>query len=152
MSKISLTGKDTQIINGRILNDLANGDVTKLTFPTEKWRIKTGKNGNSIYSYSYDGRTINVEMRVLLGSDDDAFLNNLANLADNNPAAFTLLTGTFVKNIGDGVGNITPVTYTLSGGVIKKGIEAVENAEGNEEQAVAVYEFMFTNAARTIGQ
>lgn len=149
---ISLTGKDTQIINGRILNDLAEGDITKITFPTDKWTVKTGKNGNSIFAYNYTGRQVEMEMRVLLGSDDDSFLNNLANVADNDPAAFTLLTGAFVKNVGDGAGNITPVTYSLSGGVVRKGLDASENAEGNTEQAVVVYRFLFTGASRTIGQ
>ena len=152
MSVISLTGKDTQIINGRILNDLPDGDVTKVTFNSDKWSIKTGKNGNSIYAYNYTGRQIEMDVRVLLGSDDDAFLNNLATLADNNPAAFTLLNGTFVKNTGDGAGGITPVTYSLSGGVIRRGMDALENADGVTEQAVVVYRFFFSNASRTVGQ
>lgn len=149
---ISLTGKDTQIINGRILNDLPDGDVTKLTFNNDKWTVKTGKNGNSIYAYNYSGRQIEMELRVLLGSDDDAFLNNLANVADNDPSSFTLLVGSFVKNVGDGNGNITPVTYALSGGVIRRGMDAIENSEGNTEQAVVLYRLFFSNASRTIGQ
>lgn len=151
MSTIALTGKDVVKLNGRILNDFAEGDVAALTFPNDMVTIKTGKNGNSIYAFKNDGRQVEFTLRVLLGSADDKFLNNLAALMKNDPAVFVLLTGEFVKNVGDGAGLITPVTYILSGGAISKGVEATDNADGNTDQAVAVYHMKFSNGDRSIG-
>lgn len=148
----SLTGKDTIIIAGRVLNDFADGDTCKLEYPNDLSVMKTGKNGNTIYAYQYSGLQCTVELRVLLGSSDDAFLNGLLSLFNQNPPSFTLLTGEFVKNIGDGQGNITPVSYVLSGGAFKKQIPAVENADGDTNQAIAMYSLHFSNAPRSVGQ
>lgn len=151
MSTITLTGKDVVKINGRILNDFAEGDVAALTFPNDMVTIKTGKNGNSIYAFKNDGRQVDFALRVLVGSSDDKFLNNLAALMKNDPAAFVLIAGEFVKNAGNGAGAITAVTYILAGGVISKGVEATDNADGTTDQAVAVYHMKFSNGDRSIG-
>jgi hypothetical protein len=148
---VSLTGKDTVSINGVIFNDLADGDCAALTFPNDITQVKTGKNGNSIYAFKYDGRTCNLSLRVIRGSANDRFLNQLLSVYKNNPAGFVLLTGVLVKNVGDGAGNVTSDTYTLSGGTFKKETEVKENAEGDTEQAVAIYTLIFSNAPRSIG-
>jgi hypothetical protein len=147
----SLTGKDTIKINGRILNDFADGDCAVLTFPNDISVVKTGKGGNSIYAFKYDGNVCEVALRILRGSADDKFLNNLLALLKNDPAAFTLMQGEFTKNIGDGAGGITTDTYIMSGGTFKKQTEVKENAEGDVEQAVAIYSLIFSNAPRAIG-
>jgi hypothetical protein len=151
MPTTSLTGKDTQKINGRILNDFADGDCASLTFPNDLSVIKTGKNGNSIYAFNYSGNQCDVTMRILRGTPDDKFLNNLLATLKNDPAGFTLMTGEFTKNIGDGAGGITQDTYIMSGGTFKKQTEVKENAEGDTEQAVAIYNLIFSNAPRAIG-
>lgn len=148
----SLTGKDTIIIAGRVLNDFADGDTCKLDYPNDLSVMKTGKNGNTIYAYQYSGLQCTVELRVLLGSTDDGFLNGLLSLFNQNPPAFTLMTGEFIKNIGDGNGNIKPISYVLSGGAFKKQVPAVENADGDTNQAIAVYSLHFSNAPRNVGQ
>jgi hypothetical protein len=147
----SLTGKDTLKINGRILNDLADGDCAVLTFPNDLSSIKTGKSGNAIYAFNYSGNQCEVALRVLRGSSDDKYLNNLLSLLKNDPAAFSLMQGEFTKNIGDGAGGISQDTYIMSGGTFKKQTEVKENAEGDTEQAVAIYNLMFSNAPRAIG-
>lgn len=146
----SLTGKDTIIINGRVLNDFADGDTCKLDYPNDLSVIKTGKNGNSIYAFQYSGLQCTVELRVLLGSSDDSFLNALMSTFINNPPAFSLMTGEFIKNIGDGSGDITPTSYVLSGGTFKKQVPALENADGDTNQAIAVFMLQFTNAPRSV--
>ena len=146
---LTLVGKDTVKLNNRIINDQANGECGKLTFPNDKWIADVGKNGNAILSYSYKGLLVEFELRILRGSSDDKFLNGLANDADNNPAAFSLITGEIIKNLGDAAGNQSQDIYFLSGGVIKKGVDSVEIAEGGAEQAVAVYHLFFTKAIRT---
>ena len=50
MSTIALSGSDTIVVNDRVLNDLADQDTAQLEFPNEIAGIKTGKNGNAIYS------------------------------------------------------------------------------------------------------
>lgn len=150
MSEVSLTGKDTIIVNGRVLNDFADGDTCKLDYPNDLSVVKTGKNGNSIYAFQYSGLQCTMELRLLLGSSDDAFMNALLSTFINNPPAFTLLNGEFIKNIGDGASNISPTSYITSGGTFKKNVPAVENADGDTNQAIAVYMLHFTNAPRQV--
>lgn len=148
---VSLTGDDTIKINDRILVDFGDGDTAVLDFPNDRMNAKTGKDGNSIFSYNNSGRQVTFVLRLLRGGPDDIFLNNLLANLDNNPAAFTLLSGEFIKNIGDGQGNIKQDIYTMSGGTFKRGVNAKENTEGDTEQAISVYNLLFTNAPRSIG-
>src|SRR5690348_10966631 len=134
MSTVALTGKDTIKINDRLLNDLCDQDTCVLDFPNDLMSVKTGKNGNSIFAFNYTGRQVEVTLRVLRGSADDKFLNNLLQIMIGNPPAFTLMNGTFQKNIGQGNGSIIADIYVLSGGVFKKNTAAKENAEGDTEQ------------------
>ena len=69
MSVVSLTGKDTVIVNGTILNDLADGDCAALTFPDFLTQGKTGKNGNTIYAFNTTGRRCKLVLRLIRGSD-----------------------------------------------------------------------------------
>lgn len=147
----SLSGKDTIKINGRILNDFGDGDTAVLNYPNDLFTIKTGKNGNSIYAFNASGRQCEVTLRVLRGGADDKFLNNLLALCLNDPAAFSLLQGEFTKNVGDGQGNTISDTYIMSGGVFRKPVEVKENVDGDTEQALAIYSFIFSNAPRSIG-
>lgn len=151
MPVVSMTGKDTIAINGTILNDLADGDVAILTFPTDLTQLKTGKNGNSLYGFNNTGRQCQLVLRLVRGSADDKFLNQLLSLYKNDPSGFSLLTGNLIKNVGDGAGNIISDNYTLSGGTFKKETEAKENADGDVEQSVSIYTLMFSNAPRAIG-
>ena len=149
MSTKAITGKDTIIINGRILNNFGKGDVAKITYPEDKWNVAVGKDGNSIFSFKYAGLKCEVELLVLRSSDDDKFLNSLDITAVNNPAAFSLITGEFIKNTGDGAGNVSQEIYLLSGGVIRKGVEAKENTDGEEGQSMSQYFLTFASSGRT---
>ena len=151
MSVVSLTGKDTITINGVIFNDLADGDCAVLTFSNVLTNLKTGKNGNTLYAFNYTGRQCKLSLRLVRGSSNDKYLNQLLSLYKNDPASFTLMTGALVKNIGDGAGNITSDTYTLSGGAFEKETEVKENSEGEIDQSVAIWSLMFSNAPRSIG-
>jgi hypothetical protein len=146
----SITGKDTIIIDGRILNDLAVGDCAALTFPNDLIQLKTGKNGNTLYGFNHSGRQCQLILRVVRGSGDDRFLNKRLSMFKNAPAAFTLMTGQMTKNVGDGRGNVSSDTYTLSGGAFKKETQAKENADGEIEQSESIYELTFSNAPRSI--
>jgi hypothetical protein len=148
---VALTGSDVIKLNNRIFSAFADGDCAHLTFPNDLVVVKTGKSGNSIYGFKNDGRQVDLTLRVVVGSSDDKFLNGLLALMKNDPAAFTLITGEFTKRVGDGQGNITAITYILSGGVVSKQPEAVDNADGNTDQALAIWNFRFSNGNRSIG-
>ena len=148
---VSLTGQDTHKINGRILNDLCDGDCVSIEFDTDLVTAKKGKNGNTIYAVNEGGKMSKASYRILAGSADDKFLNALFVEFKNDPAAFTLLTGESTKRIGDGAGGIKNVIYSMNGGLIKKSPSMKDNAEGDTEQAMVTWELIFGNAARSIG-
>lgn len=150
MAAVALSGKDTLILNNRSLADLADGDVATLEFPTEIASLKTGKDGNSIYSLNETGKQADLKLKVIRGSSDDKFLLNLLTQQQANFAGTILLTGTFIKNIGDGKGNVLRDTYELSGGIFTKQIMVKSNVEGDSGQSTSEYTFKFSNAPRVI--
>lgn len=150
MSSVSLTGSDTIILNNRVISDLADGDCVNLDFPNEIAALKTGKNGNVIYTLNETGQEAVVTMRTIRGSADDRFLNGLMAIQKQNFAGFILLSGEFIKKIGDGEGNVRNDTYILTGGIFTKQINAKTNVESDVEQSVSIYEFKFARAPRVI--
>lgn len=150
MSTIALSGSDTIVLNNNPLADLADGNCVELTFPNDIANVKTGKNGNSIYGLNESGKQCEVKLRVVRGSNDDKFLNNLLAQQQNNFDQTVLMIGQFVKKIGDGQGNVTSDTYIMSGGVFTKQVEAKTNVEGETEQSVAIYTMKFSNAPRVL--
>ena len=149
-NSVALSGSDTINLNNHILVDLADGNCVELTFPNDIANVKTGKNGNSIYGLNESGKQAEVKVRVLRGSADDKFLNNLLSQQNANFAGTVLLIGQFIKKIGDGQGNITSDTYIMSGGVFTKQIEGKTNVEGETDQSIAVYTIKFSNAPRVL--
>lgn len=150
MGSVAMSGADTLSINNQVLADFADGNVAELTFPNDIANVKTGKNGNSIYGLNESGRQCELKIKVLRGSADDKFLNNLLAQQQNNFAGFPLMIGELVKKIGDGQGNITSDTYVLSGGVFSKQTEGKTNVDGETDQSTAVYTIKFSNAPRAI--
>lgn len=150
MSTISLTGSDTVVVNGRVFADFADADIAALTFPNDIAQVKTGKNGNAIYALNESGRQSELVIRVIRGSSDDKFLQNLLTQQQSNFAGFVLMYGEFVKRVGDGQGNISADTYIVSGGIFTKQVEAKSNVEGDTEQSVSIYHMKFSNSPRVI--
>lgn len=150
MSTIALSGNDTVIINNRSFSDFADGNVAELTFPNDIANVKTGKDGNSIYGLNESGKQAEFKLRLIRGSADDKFLNGLLAQQQLNFAGFPLMTGQFIKKIGNGLGQIQNDTYITSGGVFTKQVEAKSNVEGESEQSVAIYTLKFSNAPRVI--
>lgn len=147
----SLTGNDTIIIGGQLFTDFADGIVAEIQFPTDLVQVKRGKNGNTIFALNNQGFQSEVNLRILLGRANDSFLNAQMVNMQNNFAGFTLLNGVFVKNVGDGNGNITPVTYIMSGGVLKRNPNAISNADGDANQSLAEWHIIFGNNDRQVG-
>lgn len=150
MSTVAMSGSDTIVLNNRLFTDLADGNCVELTFPNDIAQVKTGKNGNSIYGLNESGKQAEAKIRIVRGSSDDKFLNNLLAQQQSNFAGFALMIGQFIKQIGDGAGNIGSDTYILSGGVFTKQIEGKTNVEGDTEQSVAIYTLKFSNAPRAL--
>lgn len=150
MATIALSGSDSVTINNTVLTDLADGDCVTLEYPNEIASVKTGKNGNSIYGLNESGKQATMKLRVIRGSADDKFLNNLLAQQQANFAGTVLIIGEFVKLLGDGKGNVSNDTYITSGGVFTKQVMAKTNVEGDATQSVAEYELRFSNAPRII--
>lgn len=150
MSFTALSGQDTLILNNYIFTGLGDANYAELTFPNEIASIKTGKNGNSIFGFNESGKQCELKIRVLRGSSDDKFLNNLLSQQQANFAGTVLLQGQYIKKIGDGQAGITADTYVLSNGVFVKIPEAKSNAEGDVEQSLAIWMIKFTLAPRVL--
>lgn len=149
MPVYALTGNDTIQVGGRVLKNFGDGDVAKIAFPNDLVAVKRGKNGNSVFNLMASGAQSNVELRLLRGSPDDAYLNGLLIQMRADLPTFVLLDGYFVKRIGDGQGNITYDTYLMAGGVFVKIPEAAENTEGATDPALAIYLLKFANNKRS---
>ena len=147
---VAFTGKDVVVVNDRILNDLGDGDFAVLTYPEDLVTTTVGKNGTALHGYNEPGRMAELELRVLKGSPDDSFLNDLLVRFQETPTNFSLLTGNFTKRIGLGDGNFKEDNYSLSGGVFSKNVESKSNVSGDTDQAVSVYSLRFTRAERGI--
>ena len=145
MPAVALSGNDTVSLNNQILVDFADANCAELTFPNEIANVKIGKNGNAIYGLNTTGQMAELKLRMLRGSSDDKFLNQLLVDQQNNFAGTILIFGEFIKKIGDGKGNITNDTYVTSGGVFIKIPEAKTNVEGDSEQSVTIYTIRFSN-------
>ena len=155
MALAALTGNDTITFyvgsTSRTLNDFGDGDVVSLEFPNDILGMKIGKNGNALYAINQTGRECDVTLRLVRGSNDDAFFNDLFEGMKADITTFTLMNAQFVKKVGDGRGNVTRDIYKLSGGAFDKAVPAKDNQEGDTEQAITVYTFKFANAPRTLG-
>ncbi len=150
MSFVALSGEDTSIINGRVLTDFADQNVVELTFPNEIANVKTGKNGNAIYGLNETGKQAECKIRLIRGSPDDKYMNGLLAQQQANFSGFPLMTGEFIKKLGDGSGAITSDQYVLGGGIFTKQVEGKTNVEGDTEQSVAIYTLKFSNAPRVL--
>ena len=150
MTIFALTGGDTITINLRPLNDLADDDTCTVSFPNELCSVNSGKNRNTIYALNETGNNAEVTLRVIMGSSDDKFLNGLLASQQADLPAFTLMTGTFIKRVGDGNGKVTYNSYPLQGGVFTKLPDVKENVTGDKEQAIITYNLKFALAPRVL--
>lgn len=150
LGAVALTGNDTVIINGTVITGFVDGDTAELTWPNEMATVKVGKNGNALFGFNAMGGIGDFKQRLLRGCADDQMLNQLLNLQNNNFAGTILITAQFVKKIGDGAGNITSDTYIAAGGIMKKGVPAKMNSEGDATQSTVEYMITFANVVRVI--
>jgi hypothetical protein len=150
MTTFTVTSDDTLTLYDRIISDMADDDVSAISFPNDAVSLKTGKNRNSIYAKNEAGNNANLTLRVIRGSSDDQFLQAQIAAMEADFVSTVLATGEFVKRLGDGQGNVVRDVYTLQGGVIVRRIDGKENVNGDAGQAVAVYNMTFALAQRSI--
>lgn len=150
MTTYTVTSNDTLTLNGNVFTDLALDDVTSITFPNDLVTQKTGKNGNTIIAQNAPGQNANMTLRVMRGSDDDQFLQNILTASLGDFPSTPLINGSFVKKLGDGAGNIKRDTYQLAGGTISKIPDGKENVSGDVTQGEAIYLIKFPSATRII--
>lgn len=154
----NITANDTLIISGMFNGSLVQQTFTTLSdkstvhleFANDLANGTVGKNGNGIIAANKKGSMSEMTLRPLMANADDNFL--LAQLAQwtANPTAFVVLTGSFVKNFGDGQGNQVRKSYVLNGGFVQKHTDLTENVEGETDQAVSVYKLRWLNAVPVI--
>ncbi len=138
----------TSIINNRVLSDFADDAYEQITYDEDQVSVTIGKNGNGIYQVLPAGKKATISYRVIIGSSDDIFLNNLLNV--QNTGVFTLISGSSSKLQNDGAGGSKAITYTLEDGVITKGVDSAMQSSDNKDVAVAVYNLTFRSVVRTI--
>lgn len=139
MPVTAVTGTDTLIINGRIITALADASAVDLTAPNDLSVVKRGKDGNLVYGKNEMGRMANMVIRLVLGSDDDKYLNSLLAQWKQSTSDFILMTGAFYKRTGDGAGGLQTKVHQLTGGVPKNFPEALTAADGNTDQSVSIW-------------
>ena len=150
MTTYAITGDDSLLLNARLLEDLTDGSVVTISYDNERVGLSTGKNGTTVFADNRQGVNATVELRVLIGSKTDKFLNGLSIEQENDTIGFTLLSGIFSKRIGDGNGNIQYLRYALNGGMFSKFPDTQENNTGDTEQGTAVYTLKFAAVDRAI--
>ena len=149
MSIFTLTGDDSIIINDIPLNDFADGDIGSLSLPNNIFDMQTGKNGNTIFALDESGNNATLTVRVLMSSNDDKRLNGMIPKSKGF-AQSVLATGSVVKQVGDGQGNVSYNTYLLAGGMVQKKPDVKSNVNGDASQAVIEYVIQFAEANRAI--
>lgn len=150
MGTYNLVADGTFTVYDRVLNDFADDDISTITFPNDFIGLKSGKNGNTIYTRNETGRNAQAVLRLIRGSSDDIFLQEKLAALRADFATAELAFGSFRLRIGDGEGNVTTDVYTLTAGIISKQVEVKENVSGDTNQGVTVYTMMFADAERTI--
>ena len=150
MGTFSLLGADTVKIGDRVLTDFGSGEVAKISYATELATVKTGKNGNTIFVQNASGFQASLEVKLIRGSRDDKAIQSLLTSYRSNPTAFVLQNAELSKKIGDGAGTVQSDTYILTGGIPTKQVEVTVNLEGDVEQAISVYTWVFAVSDRAI--
>ena len=147
----SITGQDTLTIDGVPINDWFDANCGEYTYSGEIAKMKKGKNGNTIVAMDETGNVMDIKIRLLASSTDDARFQEKLTGFVQNPTGFVGMSGTLVKRYGDGTGNAKKITYVLSFGIFSKNIDATTNSEGDANQGVAIYVLKFGTANRVIG-
>ena len=81
-------------------------------------------------------------------SEDDTYLQSRLQAYRGDPVGYMVDFMHLVKIYGSGFGEVTSEVYQLQSGIPVKQIEATINVEGDTDQAIAVYTWVFANTIR----
>lgn len=144
----TLVGRDTIILDGREMTDVGYGDVVSVEMPNSFVTLETGKDGNTVFVFQESGRQINVKLRVLVGRDDDQWLNAKFETMKNDFIHHSLFTMSLAKQVGDGNGGVITTRWQLEGGVFTTPPSTKYNVSGDGEQAIQEYSFAFARGTK----
>lgn len=147
---VSLTGSDVVTINGRVFHDFAVGTVVKLSFDADLVTVAAAKNGNVVYALNETGKMSKLELKLLVGSSDDRYINSLLASQNQDFSGTVLAVGSFVKRVGNGAGVVTNVIYNTLGGVVVRFPEATTDTTGNTEQSIVTWTLHFGQNSRAL--
>lgn len=150
MATVALTGKDVFILDERVFSGFGDGDVVLVDFPNTLAEMKTGKNGNGVGAANSSGLNATITIKVLRGGSDDKWLNSRFNQFINDSVSFSMFSGSFVKRIGNGSGNVTDDIYKISGALPNKMPNTKDNTDGDVEQSQSIYVLSAFNVRRSI--
>lgn len=148
MATDTLVGRDTIIIDGRTITDVGYGDVVSIDMPNSFCTLETGKDGNTVFVFIEGGRQINVKVRVLVGREDDQWLNSKFEQMKNDFIHHNLFTMSLAKQVGDGQGQVITTRWQLEGGVFTTPPSTKYNVSGDGEQAIQEYSFSFARGTK----
>lgn len=149
MPTYNIGSDDTFTLNGRIFNDFADGDNIKITPKTDTVNAKTGKNKNTSFNKNAEGDNADIVIRLMRGSGDDQFLQGMQASSDVDFPSTVLMNGEFVKRLGDGQGNVSRDVSSLSGVIIKRRNDSMENVEGQTEQSIVIWTLFAASYTRS---
>lgn len=149
MAVDTLVGRDTIIIDGRTITDVGYGDVATIDNPNPFTSMESGKDGNTVFVYQEGGRQIKVRLRVLVGREDDQWLNAKFEQMKNDFIHHTLFTMTLAKQVGDGQGGVITTRWSLEGGAFESAPNTKYNVSGDGEQAIQEYSFNFARGTKS---
>ena len=159
LNQVRVTGKDIiQIgLSASSLKDItsfADGDYARITFPNDIMNFTIGKNRNMIAAYNAMGTLAELELRLLRGSKEDAFLQSQFPTFASDTLGFNFIHAKVIKKLGasENGGTMTPIeeSYTLSNGVISKAPEIVSNVSGSTDQGVVIWQIKFAEFERKV--
>lgn len=146
----SLTGKDTLVLDGRVIHDFAHGQFAHVAFENPLLNMSISKDGNALLTQQLDGQRVRLTVLLQAGSLDDQIFNSKLKSWLDDAASFQLMDGSFTKRVGDGKGNVKDVIYQLAAGAFSKIPEASSSSTGDTATAIATYEMLFVLQTRAI--
>lgn len=147
---LSLAANDLHVIKS-----FADGDYARVTFPNDIMNFTIGKNRNMLAAYNAMGTLAELELRLLRGSWEDAWLQNAFPSFAEDKLSFNFLFAQIVKDLGKvqsttGADTRINETYTLSNGIISKAPEIISNVSGSTDQGVVVWQIRFAEFERNV--
>jgi len=156
---MSLFGSDTITVGGKLLKNFCSGEVGKVTYQNDIGTVKTGKDGSAIFIKNETGYQATLEVHVIRGSEDDISLDTFRTNYIADPSKYVLLNAEIAKPFGSGTGPTPGTTggtgiktdkLTLNNGIPTKNVDMVVNLDGDSEQAISVYTYVFASTTRSI--